>query len=279
MASRDGRHSMRHRPATHRWILIAAIVAAAPALTRGQRAFAADILNFPPASFTIVSPDTNSAIGQLRYTSEITPTGAIVHGESRFNDGQSDIETSRLQSSPGGQLPVLVEFDHSFFDKSGTLIRRGHANLQTGTASCFVASGGVTNPNQALDFPPDTWAGASVLIPIQYFLRSGETDNQHLHVFTCAPDPRVLPIDVQIEATPVSWPLYGHDAVRVDVKPDFGWLNVIVAPFVPKLHAWFAPGEQWNFVGGDMARYYRGPNITLVKSADNSKVAPAQTKR
>jgi hypothetical protein len=50
------------------------------------------------------------------------------------------------------------------------------------------------------------------------------------------------------------------------VRPDFGWINVIIAPFVPKLHAWFDPAKEWAFVGDEAARYYQGTKIMLVKA-------------
>jgi hypothetical protein len=53
--------------------------------------------------------------------------------------------------------------------------------------------------------------------------------------------------------------------MRVEVRPEFGWLNVFVASFVPKLHAWFDPNDGWAFVGDEAARWYKGPKIMLVK--------------
>ncbi len=50
------------------------------------------------------------------------------------------------------------------------------------------------------------------------------------------------------------------------MRPDFGWINVIIAPFVPKLHAWFDPAKEWAFVGDEAARYYQGTKIMLVKA-------------
>jgi len=49
------------------------------------------------------------------------------------------------------------------------------------------------------------------------------------------------------------------------VRPDFGLLDFIVAAFVPKLHAWFDPANQLDFIGDEAARYYKGDPIMLVK--------------
>jgi hypothetical protein len=72
------------------------------------------------------------------------------------------------------------------------------------------------------------------------------------------------------------WTSYGAEALRVEVRPDFGWLNVIIAPFVPKLHAWFDPNDGWAFVGDEAARYYKGPRIMLVKTRDSARAAGAK---
>jgi hypothetical protein len=51
--------------------------------------------------------------------------------------------------------------------------------------------------------------------------------------------------------------------VRVDVRPDFGWLRFVIAHFVPGIRAWFHPADSWRFVGGQFTRFYQGPKIIL----------------
>jgi len=51
----------------------------------------------------------------------------------------------------------------------------------------------------------------------------------------------------------------------VDIKPGLGWLDAVVAQFLPQLRAWFDPSDNWTLAGGEFARYFRGPRIMLVR--------------
>lgn len=59
------------------------------------------------------------------------------------------------------------------------------------------------------------------------------------------------------------WAHFPGKVVRVDIKPDFGWLNVVAALFVREIRAWFSPSDDWRFVGGTFTRFYKGPVIIL----------------
>jgi hypothetical protein len=229
-----------------------------------HRAFAA--ISFPPTTFAILNPDTGAVIGQSKYSVEGTVEGGILHGESSFYDGQSDVETGRL-IGVGDGMPKLVEFDHTFYDANRTITERTHVDMKSGYALCTHTNGGTTSDtSDVLKFPDDTWAGASVVIPMQHYLRAGEKELPGLHVFNCAPGPKIFAISLQADPGPAVFTAYGKEAIRVEVRPDFGWINVLIAPFVPKLHAWFDPAKEWAFVGDEAARYYQGTKIMLVKA-------------
>jgi len=55
------------------------------------------------------------------------------------------------------------------------------------------------------------------------------------------------------------------DLVRLDMQPDLGVLNLLLAPFMPKMDAWFNPNDNWNYVGGEFDRYFRGPHVLTVR--------------
>ena len=234
-------------------------------ITGGARgAFAA--LSFPPTTFAILNPDTGATIGRSSYSVEATADGGILHGESSFYDGQSDVETGRL-IGVGDDLPRLVEFDHTFYNPDHSIQERSHVDLISGAATCIHTANGITNDaTDVLKFPDDTWAGASIVIPVQHYLRAGEKELPGLHVFSCAPGPKIFAISLATDPGPAVFTPYGKEALRVEVRPDFGWINVIIAPFVPKLHAWFDPAKEWAFVGDEAARYYQGTKIMLVKT-------------
>jgi hypothetical protein len=237
-------------------------------------------LSFPETDFTIQNPDTGATLGHGRYSVESVAGGAILHGLSRYDDGQSDVETGKLQLKAGDGLPKLVEFDHTFFNRDGSIQMRAHADLISGAATCTSTASGVRSDSPAtLQFPDDTWAGASVIIPIQLYLRANGKELPPMHVFSCAPDPKIFAISLQADPGLAQWTPYGGSVLRIVVKPDFGWLNVIVSAFAPKLHIWFDPGDGWAFVGDEAARYYQGTKIILVKSHREPPAAQLGTNR
>src|ERR1039458_9465066 len=87
-----------------------------------------------------------------------------------------------------------------------------------------------------------------------------------IHVFNCAPGPKIFAISVKIDPANAVWAAYGAEAIRVEVRPDFGWLNVIVAALAPKIHAWFAPNGGFACASEAATSYYKGPRIMLVKT-------------
>ncbi len=246
----------------------------------GKRLAVAAPISFPSTNFAILNPDTGATIGQSRYSIESINDGGILHGLSRYYDGQSDVETGKLQDGVGDGMPKLVEFDHTFYEPDGSIQARAHADLRSGASTCTTSTGGTTsNTSDVLKFPDDTWAGASVVIPIQHFLRANDQSLPSLHVFNCAPGPKIFAISLQSDPGVAIWTPYGASTMRVEVRPDFGWLNMVVTAFVPRLHVWFEPGNGWAFVGDEAARYYQGTKIMLVKARGDSSTAQLGTNR
>lgn len=231
-----------------------------------QTAFSSEELSFPPTGFAILNPTTGVAIGRARYRVEGALDGGILRGENGYYDGQTDVETAHLQFASGGQ-PKLTEFDHTYYNPDKSILKRAHVDLKTGVATCIDNSAGQKSEQSAvLTVPDDTWAGASIVIPIQNFLRAGDKGiSRPLHAFSCAPTPKIFSISVDIDPGPAVWTTYGAEAMRVEVRPDFGLLNLIISAFVPKLHAWFDPAHGLDFIGDEAARYYKGDPIMLVK--------------
>jgi len=60
------------------------------------------------------------------------------------------------------------------------------------------------------------------------------------------------------------------EVARVDIKPGFGGLNFIAAPYVPAIRAWFSPSDDWRFAGGDFTRYYKVPRKNIHTPAKRS---------
>jgi hypothetical protein len=242
-----------------------------------RSAFSTEAFSFPPTNFAILNPTTAVAMGRARYRIESTPDGGILRGENGYFDGQTDVETAHIEFASGGQ-PKLTEFDHTYYNPDKSILRRAHVDLKTGAGTCIDNSNGQkSEQSEVLTIPDDTWAGASIVIPIQNFLRAGDHGiSRPLHAFSCAPTPKIFSISVDIDPGPAVWTTYGKEAIRVEVRPDFGLLNVIVAAFVPKLHAWFDPAQGLDFIGDEAARYYKGDPIMLVKRPARDGTPPAK---
>ena len=242
-------------------------------------AFSVEALSFPTTSFSIVTPDTGVAIGQARYRVESIREGAVLRGENGYFDGQTDVEVAQIRLASDGQ-PKLTEFDHTFYNVDKSILRRSHLDVKSGAGTCVDNSAGQKSElSEVLSIPEDAWAGASIVIPIRNFLRAGDKGvTRPLHVFSCAPGPKIFAISVNMDPGNAVWTNYGAEAMRVEVRPNLGLLNLIVAPFVPKLHAWFDPNDGMTFVGDEAARYYKGPPIMLVKKHGAERIGTRQAK-
>jgi hypothetical protein len=240
--------------------------------------FCSDTLSFPATKYTIQNPDTGTEIGHSEYRADATADGATLHGANVFDDKQVDVETAHIEAAQAGQGPTLLDWDHTFYKADGSMLVRGYLDRGSGAATCISNNPGQkTNQSETISTPHDTWAGASVVVPIQGFLREGDMGKtRSLHVFTCAPTAKIYAVSVKIDPQAAVWPAYGAEALRVDIQPDFGVLNPIVESFVPKLQAWFDPNDGWAFVGDEAARWYKGPHVRLVKVREAANAGNAK---
>jgi len=222
--------------------------------------------DFPPSNFNIMNADGTQMIGHGYY--EVTPDGngyVTVFGYDHFNNGEYDVERDKLELRGDNQVPRMVTFEHIFLNANGTLQRVNKVNFQTGLASCIqYENGQAVVRSRVLQIPPDTFAGVAVLVPLRGDLSRGKAEGIVLHVFNCMPGPQILKIKAYPQP-PAQWGHFPGEVVRVDIKPDFGLLNVVAALFVPEIRAWFSPSEDWRFVGGKFTRFYKGPEMILAR--------------
>jgi hypothetical protein len=237
-------------------------------------------LDFPPTDYTVRSVDGRSVIGHAHFAVTTDADGLVtVRGAYRFLDGEYDNDEATLRPSTDGALPRLVRSHHAFFHADGSPDRESQTDVAAGSGSCTVYENGQAQVKSAhLDFPTDTFAGDAVMLPLQRFLRDGGNGSISFYDFNCIPGPKLL--KVTAHALPASpWFYYPGDLTQVEVEPDFGWINVVIAPFLPHLQAWFDPAEDWFFVGGQSARYYKGLKYLMVrvhKAEAEIKPAPAK---
>lgn len=208
------------------------------------------------------------AIGQSTYTVIRRAQSESITGDSHYFNGESDIERDILARSPGA-TPRMISFDHVYFNAAGKRTIEARLDLQTGAAECARFIGPSPQVlDEILAAPRDTYAGASVLIPLADELARGVNIPVEMHVFQCAPGPRIFRIRASLDRMP--WPRYGtsDDLIRARFVPMLGWYDALLRPFVPKTDFWLDP--KLEIIGGTISRYYHGPEITMVRDSNNN---------
>jgi hypothetical protein len=215
--------------------------------------------------FKVLNADGTAVIGRSRY--QLVRSGdnlLIGRGQAHFNDGEHDVEYDTLMAQQD-KAPVMLSLDHKFYDADGSMQREIAADFRTGEASCTNYRNGEAEKNSAkLEFTPDSYGGSAIILPLEQYLARGGTEPLTLQALNCIPSPRLIAIVADVQR-PSRWSEYPGQTVEVDIKPDLGWFNTLLAPFLPRLRAWFVPSNNWAFAGGEFARYFRGPRIMLVR--------------
>jgi hypothetical protein len=214
--------------------------------------------------FKILSADGSQTIGYTRFTVSRKDSVQEIKGETRYLDGESDKEDVHLYAEPGTDDPRLDNYEHSFFNADGTLHMVDGLDAKSGVASCTTYTPGATKVRKIrLDVPRDSFAGSSGLMMMAESLRHGIREIR-FHAFACAPGPEMFAVRAERPDQSEHWLHYPGDLFRLDMKPDLGALNLLIAPFLPTMDAWFNPGDNWNYVGGEFDRYFRGPHVLTV---------------
>ncbi|MGH7907129.1 MAG: hypothetical protein ACREP6_10915 [Candidatus Binataceae bacterium] len=238
-------------------------------------AAAQSLLNFPPTRFKIYNDAGTRVIGNGEYRLEPAPSGeAYIHGEDHYKNGEYDIEDDILKLHPNGRLPTLTSFRHTFYHPDGSTMLLASIDVKTGKASCIDFGPKGAKSTVTLKPPADTYAGAALLVPISEALRMKRPGPIALHVFDCIPAPKVIALSAYATGRH-QWSFYPGKLVQMEAKPELGWLDLLVAPFVPRVHAWFDPAQDYDYVGGRIHRYlYGNEHVVLVKTeADRAAAA------
>jgi hypothetical protein len=227
----------------------------------------ATTLGFRTADFTILNASGAHVIGSVHFDVDGSRPGTeVVTSKAHYNDGQYEIERDEFDTSnPRGQ-PTMSAYMHNFFRRDHTVFLESAVNFLTGEAECANYRG--PKPlviRKTLAFPPDSYAGAAAMLPLQKSLQAGADGPIVMHDFACMPDPRVVKVEAYVQ-TPAPWSHYPGQLVRTNIKPDLGWLDYIIAPFLPEMHAWFSPSDNFHLVGEEYTRFYKGPKVIIARS-------------
>jgi hypothetical protein len=220
---------------------------------------------FDGLQFKILSPDGKETIGHTSFTVLQSNSTEEIKGETRYVDGEHDSEDVRLSTKDSESIFRLDTYEHSFFNADNTLHLVDTLDAKSGVASCTsYSSGSMKVRKTQLVVPADFFAGASGLMMMVGSLRHGNREIR-FHAFACAPGPEIFNVEVSVPDRAEHWPFYQGELFRLDMRPDLGALNLLIAPFLPTMDAWFNPHDNWNYVGGEFDRYFRGPHVLTVR--------------
>jgi hypothetical protein len=249
-------------------ILAAFSLIALTTLSSNAAALSASNANDPDINgiqFNILSPDGKQTIGSTRFTVLRSNSTEEIKDDTRYLDGEHDSEDVRLDVEDSRSMLKLDTYEHSFFNADGTPHMVDTLNAKSGVASCAsYRSGKMRLRKSQLDVPADSFAGASGLIMMVTNLRHGSREIR-FHAFACAPGPEIFSVKASLPDRSEHWPFYSGDLFRLDMRPDLGALNLLIAPFLPTMDAWFSPADNWSYVGGEFDRYFRGPHVLTVR--------------
>ena len=214
-----------------------------------------------------ISSSTSCSIWLPETSPPSSSRGVLRHRFQSCNTSQDLIEVGVAR-----EMPIVTKYKHDYYGPNGSLQRVAIADFVAGQGSCIrYEKAGPQAVTAKFQFPPDTYSGSTVVIPRAHYLRTNNQKELSLHNFNCVPGPTLLRV-MAYRDTSRSWSLYSGELVEMRLKPDFGWLNFFIAPFIPKMDGWFDPNHDWTFVGGKSGRYYRGPDIILVRNRSHDSV-------
>jgi hypothetical protein len=222
--------------------------------------------DFLATNLTIFRPTDRQIIGHARYSSSKSDGTDLIRGENKYLDGARDVELDYLRPGDAGLAPTLVRHEYSSFNVDGSPQFVESLDPASGDASCAEYVNGTAQASEAtLDVPSDTYAGATQMMFIVAALRQGAREPIKFHSFNCAPTPKIILVKVSVPTEREEWPMYPGRLVKLELEPDFGWLGILLSPFLPKIYAWFDPNDKWNYVGALYDRYYKSPHILTVR--------------
>ena len=243
-------------------------IAAIAAAWGNAIAFETDLdaaFDFGALELKILSPDGKQTLGFTRFKASRGNSTEEVKGETRYLNGEHDNEIEQLYLGKPDSTPRLDTYEHWFFNADGTLHMIDTLYVKSGLASCTSYSADKTKVRKSqLEVPADSFAGASELMMVVASLRHGIREVK-FHAFACVPGPEIFSVETSLPDRSEHWPLYPGDLVRLDMRPDLGALNLLIAPFMPTMDAWFNPRDNWSYVGGEFDRYYRGPHVLTIR--------------
>jgi hypothetical protein len=244
-----------------------AILGAAIAATLPASAHAQGVKDLQAAAFKIMTADGSQVLGRGEYHLESGAQPVLI-GQNKYSDGEYDIERDVIVPSSDGGISAMLSFEHTYFNADGSKKFMARADLRSGEAGCIsYDTGDESGATKRIEFPTDTWAGATAVLAMENALRIGG-GQASFHVFDCGPNPNVVKVSATQIGDGESVASYPRPLTTIDVTADLGWVGGLVGGLLPHRHAWFDSASGWRFVAGKIQRYFAsGPQVMMVRDA------------
>jgi len=215
-------------------------------------------LDSSPTVFKLLSADGSREIGYARFDTAETDKLLYVRGKYQFFSGDYDVDEAWLKPAQHAVLPTLLKYRHVFFHSDGSPERLSEADLNRGQGTCSVyKNGAVQRASKTLYCPPDTYAGPALVFPVRAFIRQNVSIGNEFDSFNCSPGPKIYALQISTR-TQSRWTYHAGSELEVSVKPRRGLFDVWIDPLVPRVHLWFDPAKDCEFIGAESMRYYKG---------------------
>ena len=259
-------------------LFIISLLCLKPVASAADGAAAFDLAN---TDVTILNPDSKQVLGHGHYKVTHLDGAMLFEGENRFLDGEYDHEVQRVERTAYGAPPILIDYQHSFFNADGSPESLDALDSKTGTLACthYHGTEGPDIRQSKVVVPPDTYVGSTQLMLLVGRLRE-RAPAISMHTFICLPGPHIIAMKITPPTTAAKWAAYPGNLIEVEMVPDFGWLGALAGPFVPKSYGWFDPGDDFNYVGGLFDRFYTHHHLMMVRApSDHGVVQPSSAAR
>jgi hypothetical protein len=256
-----------------RTLFVACLSIATMAPAAGAAADGQVVAGLQSSAFKILDANGTELLGHAHYQVTHNDGKVVLIGKNSYRDGEYDREHA-VVTLRDGAAPALVSFEHSFFNADGSLKLSGRADPGTGDAVCVSReSGRMVTLEKHIAFPPNTYAGATSILPIAHALSLSDKQTS-FHIFDCAPGPSLVSVVAQREDKK-NWHFYPGKLTLVDVTANLGLLGKMIEGLLPHRLVWFDPSAGWRYVGGKMQHYFaQGPQVLLVRESPPDSQAP-----
>ena len=213
--------------------------------------------------------DSRQRVGEATMSVTRRPDGLVEMVGISGIDGSARTEArALLEVVDGGEGLRLLKQSSESHDEQGRSLGLLSIDHTAGRATCGAPPGS-GEESKVVELPADDRVVNVPLNLLFHELVTGKTEQVAFQVLLCRFGARLIPALAKVTQPRGS---DGNGLLEVEYNVDFGMLNALAAPFLPKLSFWFDPDSPAAWVGHRMPLFSKGPTVLVVRSG----ITPAQ---